>query len=275
MVAKRIHPICALFLALGACDSSVVQRNIVSASVHQSPIQPLPLLPVDEGRKMAIQGGFSQVLSASATGGTLDDSAHSQLGLTRSAMGMGGTVLYHSHRFWGAFELTNGSGFVLGGTSIPREDWTILLYGGFGMTTYQEDVTYREYKTTTVGTFVTHLDTVRSMRRVRDTVLGLSASAGAAAQYQWGRLQPFGALRVIVGPRIDGKTSLMEGSPVATNAIQLGEIRLDAGTRIALFPRCHVIGGLGANASLDSKIDGVVWRGFAGLQWDIPEDPAQ
>lgn len=270
MTSRRILFLCALGPALVSCDSSILHRDIVAANVHQSPLQPMPLLPLQSGQKVSVQGGFSQTLSAQATGGRLDDSTHSALALNRAPLGFGGIILYRSPRdFWGGLELSNGSGFLLGGSIVPKGNWLLLAYGGFGLVSYTEDVTYREIRTSTSsGILITSLDTTRSLRRVRDTILGLSASFGGAAQYQWGPLHPFAAARLLIGPRIDGKASLIDGSPVASNAIQLGEFRIDAGSGLDLASRLHLIAGVGANTSIDSKIEGVVWRGFAGFQWD-------
>ena len=256
---------------------TVMQQSIVRARMGYPQPPALPILPLDPGQELVLQGGMGRTLTSLPQTGVLDDSAQSHLDLSLPPYGAS-TDLFFQHRglFLG-MELAGRQTLMMGGANIQADGWQFLAWTGFGSVTYSQDILYKQK---VVSIFQdTSWEWSRDSSGMNSTAFVFSS--GISALFGTGAFRPFVAAKFLTGPSVDGISALSgNGTPKASNKFGLSQAMLDAGIRMEISTRFHAFAGAGLRTFTDQEIPGADWKLYAGasidlIRADIPPPPVR
>lgn len=249
-------------LCLSGCDELLRQR-ILDARVRM-PHAPPPILPMDSAQRISIDAGLGSSIASLPPGKILDDSSGGRVRITTSSIDGSLRFCFHYKSLLVGQEVGNGRTTVFGGVNLQSGAFQWLGWGGVSLISWREDVLYKRGWGSVDGGPVNYWNTSR------DTVdqTSFALSTGMAIQQGSGLVRPFAAVRMDLGPEVDG-TEFLSDNPKADNPISLSQLQLDAGLRMDCAPWIHVYAGAGTRIFLSSDISGNDWRAFGGVSVDL------
>ncbi|HXP89704.1 MAG TPA: hypothetical protein VN931_02130 [Fibrobacteria bacterium] len=249
-------------LLMSSCG---VQQRIIRAQVDAPSAPPIPILPLDESEHIVIQAGIAQRIGPCPTGGLLNDSGPTPLGLSFDPRTSGGLLGFHYKAIWAGFELSGNQTSCLFGTNTQVDNWKFLGFFGLGATSFHQSLQLQQPVVTSYA--IEDRDTVVSLS---GSVSSITSTLGLSAMFTSGSIQPFVAFRFLEGPTVDGSSG---GAFASTNAFSLSQALLYAGARTDLSQRFHVLAGGGWRTFTGGLIHGSDWNLYLGLGFDLARSP--